>query len=157
MLSSDSQLLSTLKYLPVTTKNQLDDSKILRIVNKWAYKEMAEHEMPSSCSSHEENIDENDRTITQEDVDASVRDRTKKRLQLSSPGSSSKGGGDDDSSDSKKADKSPDDLSEDDGKSTEDEQSLLSEDGDIQVGSHAYDLLKQWSTLKVSSMYSFSS
>ncbi|KAK3708092.1 hypothetical protein QZH41_019178 [Actinostola sp. cb2023] len=135
------ELLATLKYLPVTTKNQLEDSKVIRIVNKWAYKEMSEQEMPSSCSSQEDNPEDTDRTLTQDDVDASVSERAKKRLgfvrQLSSPGSSSKGGGDDDSAEmdrAKKADKSPDDLSEDDAKSTEDEQSLLSEeDGDLQI------------------------
>lgn len=124
----------------------------MRIVKKWACKDMAEHEMPSSCSSQEENPDDNDTTLTQEDVEA--LERSKKKLgsfqHLSSPGSSTKGIMDEDSLDSKKADKSPDDLSEDDAKSTEDEQSLLSEeDGDSHVGYQAYELLKQWKTLKV--------
>ncbi|EDO43763.1 predicted protein, partial [Nematostella vectensis] len=30
------ELLATLKYLPVSSKNQLEDSKVMRVVNKWA-------------------------------------------------------------------------------------------------------------------------
>jgi hypothetical protein len=60
---------------------------------------MAEQEMPSSCSSQEENPDDMDRTLTQEDLDSSLSEKTKKRLgyerQLSSPSSCGKGMPDD--------------------------------------------------------------
>lgn len=126
---------------------------------------MAEQEMPSSCSSQEENPEEMDRTLTQEDVDSSLSEKIKQKTgfegQLSSPSSCGKGTSEEDvsnmdlgvQSDNKRgktkerADKSPDDLSEDDAKSTEDDQSVVSEDGD--VGPMAFDLLKQWSSLKV--------
>ncbi|XP_031552066.1 histone-lysine N-methyltransferase SETD2-like [Actinia tenebrosa] len=159
------ELLSTLKYLPVSNKNQLEDSKVIKVVKKWANKEMAEQEMPSSCSSQEENPEDIDRTLTQEDVDSSSSEKTKKKtgfeIQLSSPSSCGKGVSEEEisnmdltgvQSDNKmgetkeRADKSPDDLSEDDTKSTEDDQSVVSEDGD--VGPMAFDLLKQWSSLK---------
>ncbi|XP_032241373.1 histone-lysine N-methyltransferase SETD2 isoform X2 [Nematostella vectensis] len=146
------ELLATLKYLPVSSKNQLEDSKVMRVVNKWA---IAVEEVPSSCSSSQEesNIDDVDRTLTQEDVDENqAKDKQNLNRQLSDNSSKdeeeAEGGSPEskcEETKSKDGGKSPDELSEDDSKSAE-EDPIASTDESI--NSMANELLKQWSTLK---------
>ena len=152
--------METLKYLPIATKNQLEDSKVIKVVRKWAASTSPSGEVGSSSGQESHGNSPADSECTAGTEDGSL---------LFERQCSNKDQSDDDSLDAevaefttRKADasggavkvdmvaessgKSPDDLSEDDGKS---EDEPLSEDGDVGVALLAGDLLKSWSSLKV--------
>jgi len=158
-------LLETLKYLPIATKNQLEDSKVIKVVRKWAspaYPAIIDAGSGSGQDSHNEcSPTDSECTAGTEDNDDD-KDKKESGMPLFERQCSNKDQSDDDSLDAevasfsvdKSADggskmaaessaKSPDDLSEDDVKS-EDER--LPADG---VGFVANELLKSWSSLKV--------
>lgn len=153
------QLLETLKCLPIATKNQLEDSKVIKVVRKWAL---------SSCHLLGTGINivpDND-SPTDSECTAGLEDEDEKEKKLTSSPffgrqSSNKDQSDDESLDAEvesfnvdkiqqlvktkmvheNLEKSPDDLSEDDLK----EEDRLPTD---EVGVMSNELLKSWSMLK---------
>lgn len=159
------ELLETLKYLPIATKNQLEDSKVIKVVRKWASSSCPAIELGSSSGpdSHGDSPADSECTAGTEDND-DEKDKKDSDSPMFERQCSNKDQSDDDSLDAEVAsftvgkttdgrsiktkmdaessEKSPDDLSEDDVRS-EDEQ--LPVDG---VGLQANELLKSWSSLK---------
>lgn len=164
----DLQLLEILRYLPIATKNQLEDSKVIKVVRKWALSLSAcpitEAGSSSGHDSHNDSPTDSECTAGADDNDEE-KDKNERGSPLFERQCSNKDQSDDDSLDAEVASfnvenapdgrsmktkmvaessgKSPDDLSEDDFKS-EDER--LPADG---VGLMANELLKSWSSLKV--------
>lgn len=159
-------MLETLKYLPIATKNQLEDSKVIKVVRKWASSHCPAVEGGSSSGqeSHGDSPADSECTAGTEENDYE-KDKKENGIPVFERQCSNKDQSDDDSLDAEVASfnvektvdsgslkmkmapessgKSPDDLSEDDAKS-EDER--LPADG---VGFIANELLKSWSSLKV--------
>lgn len=154
-----SQLLETLRCLPIATKNQLEDSKVIKVVRKWAM--LSCRFMESGCSIAQDNDSPTDSECTAGPEDDDEKDKKVSSSPFFERQCSNKDQSDDDSLDAEVAsftvekgqngrflkgkigpEKSPDDLSEDDIKS-EDER--LPTDG---VGVMANELLKSWSLLK---------
>ena len=78
------QLLSTLKYLPIASKNQLEDSKICRVLKKWSahVSQTAEGEAASSSSgqdSHGNSPTEADCSLAQDVLDTEKLNTFKKK------------------------------------------------------------------------------
>ena len=169
-------MLETLKCLPIATKNQLEDSKVIKVVRKWASSFCPTVEAGSSSGQ-----DSHGNSPADSECTAGTEDNDDESQQLAKPldgdkkgsgspvlferQSSNKDQSDDDSLDAEVAsfivDKSADSramktkiVTENDEKSPDDlsEDDVKSEDErlpEIGVGLVANELLKSWSLLKV--------
>lgn len=172
-------MLETLKYLPIATKNQLEDSKVIKVVRKWALSSCPTVEAGSSSGqeSHGNSPADSECTAGTEDNDddsqhaAKPLEGSKKidgSLILFERQCSNKDQSDDDSLDAEVAsftvDKSADSgamktkmVTESFEKSPDDlsEDDVRSEDERLPetgVGLIANELLKSWSQLKVTAI-----
>ena len=171
-----SQLLETLKFLPIATKNQLEDSKVIKVVRKWALSSCPTAEAGSSSGQESQGNSPADSECTAgtEDNDddsqlsAKALDSGKKEggiPVLFERQCSNKDQSDDDSLDAEVASFTVDKpacsgvlktkiTSDSFGKSPDDlsEDDIKSEDERLPeagVGLIANELLKSWSLLKV--------
>ena len=180
---SYSQLLETLRYLPIATKNQLEDSKVIKVIRKWALSSCPTVEAGSSSGQESQGNSPADSECTAgtEDNDddsqlsAKAIDSGKKDSHipvLFERQCSNKDQSDDDSLDAEVASFISDKptcsgvlktkiSTESFGKSPDDlsEDDAKSEDErlpETSVGLIANELLKSWSLLKVSDQNSIS-
>lgn len=170
------QLLNTLRHLPIATKNQLEDSKVIKVVRKWALSSCPTVEAGSSSGqeSHGNSPADSECTAGTEDNDDDGQQATKalessKKLGRSpllfERQCSNKDQSDDDSLDAEVASFNVDKLADSGAmkikigtdsfeKSPDDfsEDDVKSEDEPLPeagVGLMANELLKSWSLLKV--------
>lgn len=68
-----SQLLETLRCLPIATKNQLEDSKVIKVVRKWAM--LSCRFMESGCSIAQDNDSPTDSECTAGPEDDDEKDK----------------------------------------------------------------------------------